>query len=461
MDDLQFKYEYREVSRVLEKFHAIFYKMWEYGSPELNDQVPTACLKFNPKSYKPLRFCFNPKFWKGLDIYSRSFLVAHECLHALLNHGVRTKNLFDNNADKESINVALDLAVNHMLVNSFGFERKKIPIAKDACWVDTVFKKEKVSSYLSFEEYYNLLTQSEYTKSTDQDLEQILKSAQDSSRKSESSELKSSDNSLEINKESKNNNDSVDSTVNIFDDHSSLLDISVEELIESMKSDLNEYDLANAKEKIDSFGAGDDTSGIVTIPDVGKLQPTNKWENIVKKWRRIGYNIPEESIKWTKINRRYAVLPDDIILPSDDDSHEEDFCISKLNAWIFLDVSGSCMNLKEHFFMAYETIPEKRFNKRIFGFGTYVHEIKSKNQSINAGGGTSFAAVSQFVDRLIDSSKVAPDIIMVITDGDAEKTTYTQPEKWHWFLSAQNPTHIKRLPAESHVHNLKDYFRVE
>jgi hypothetical protein len=177
MNYLQFKYEYRAISRILEKHHSVFYKMWEYGIPVLTESVPTAAMVWDSKSYNPLEFRFNPKFWESLDIDSKAFIICHECLHAILLHGERGRTLREAQADKVKINVAMDLAINHMLVNSFDFDRDNVSVAKSGCWVDTVFENMDVPTNLSFEEYYYLLEKNNIDVSMYYcDIESILKS---------------------------------------------------------------------------------------------------------------------------------------------------------------------------------------------------------------------------------------------------------------------------------------------
>jgi hypothetical protein len=177
------------------------------------------------------------------------------------------------------------------------------------------------------------------------------------------------------------------------------------------------------------------------------------------------------------MSRRASSLPSDIILPSYDESIDDDFCISKLNAWIFLDVSGSCIHLKDQFFMAYETISEKRFNKRMFIFGDKVAEIdknvrKIDHAGLSVGWGTNFYAIRDFVNLEIEKTNIKPDIIMIITDGDAwHPENYVLADKWHWFcedvmsksiseeyrLSILNK-HLSSIKKPSHAHILSEYF---
>ena len=148
--------EYFEISRALEQYHALFYKFWEMGKPIFDRSMSTCGVRFNEKG-KFVEFVFNPDFWDRLSQPERIFILCHECLHLLLNHGERAKGMF-NALNHDVCNVAMDVAVNHMLVNSFGFVRENLPVTKEGCWVDTVFPKNpNMPTDESFEYYYNRL----------------------------------------------------------------------------------------------------------------------------------------------------------------------------------------------------------------------------------------------------------------------------------------------------------------
>ena len=466
--------EYDQVSKILEKFHSIFYKMWEYGTPELVKSIPTARIIFDNKSFEPLKFQFNPDFWNSIDTYTRAFVIAHECRHALSNHGTRAKSIFENKGDINILNQALDVAVNHSLINHFGFEREKINGQEDICWVDTVFPNMDVSDELSFEEYYDILldqSQAENNKSNG--------SKKKSGSKKENGEGSGSEKS-DSDEQGESGGEPGDAPGNgpkSFDDHRSLFEIVSGEILEEIQDAIEDSEIESYNDKAcqnpgsapgkgSGIGNGD---GITIIPKRLKLRTTDKWEKLVKTWKRIGYNPPDDSSQWVKLSRRFASLPDDIILPHDDDPSDDEFCKSKLNALIFLDVSSSCSHLKNQFFMAYETIPEKRFNKTMYIFGDKVKKITGKADSVSgAGFGTSFYAISLEVDKYIAEKKIEPDIIIVITDGDANHPAYPVPDKWHFFIdSADNEPTISQRKEESGRYmrkipgNIKSYYLVD
>ena len=122
------------------------------GKPVFSDQIDTAAVKFN-KHGQFIEFIFNKKFYDSLDLKNKLFVICHEALHLILNHGLRGK---DSN-NRTAANASMDVVVNHLLVNKFGFIREKIKDQDKYCWVDTLFKNKKnISSDESFEFYYNL-----------------------------------------------------------------------------------------------------------------------------------------------------------------------------------------------------------------------------------------------------------------------------------------------------------------
>lgn len=150
--------EFFEISRALEDCHAVFYKFWEVGKPRFTRAISTACVGVDKKTGHPVCFLFNPEFWAWLDDYSRLFVIAHEMVHLILRHGLRAKDC----KEQRLANDCLDVIINHLLVDKFGFERRKVKAANKVCWRDTLFddsphyKGPKVKADQNFEYYYLL-----------------------------------------------------------------------------------------------------------------------------------------------------------------------------------------------------------------------------------------------------------------------------------------------------------------
>lgn len=156
--------DFFKLSRKLEDMHSIFYKFWEVGAPYFTYMVSTAAIGFDNKTGNFCSFVFNPMFWKWLgenvddENYTRLFIISHEMLHLILRHGLRAKDC----DQKRLANVCLDIVINHLLINRFGFQREKVKGADSLCWIDTTFtdnpdyKGPEVEENKHFAYYYLL-----------------------------------------------------------------------------------------------------------------------------------------------------------------------------------------------------------------------------------------------------------------------------------------------------------------
>jgi predicted metal-dependent peptidase len=414
----EYRKEFFDIARQIEKHHNLFYAMWSKGVPEWDSSIPTACVKFDKNTLYPLKFIFNPEFWDQCDLYKRAFIISHECLHILLRHGTRAKDIF-NNENMEAINISTDIAINHILVNSFGFDREKIEGWEKYCWVDTVFEDRIVNDSLSFEQYLR--------------------------------ELKS---------EGVGNKCSNCGTVDVhsFCDHDesdNLIASQIEEFINDVIAPhMEDIESLNQKIKQD---AGDESGIFKKVEYREYVAPSRKWENIIKKWKRKGSSLADDSCKWTKVNRIYSSLPEDFCLPSDSDG--EDFSPNRINIALFMDISGSCANYIDYFLRACRSIPKKRFTMNTYVFDTSVYKIDIDNYKPKVGGGTSFHVIQSEVEKLTSSGKKI-DKIFVITDGGATHSDkYLNITNWHWFLVEETSKYNRdKIPHECKIHDLSDYF---
>lgn len=135
--------EFYDLARQMEEHHAVFAAMQALGRPNFREDIPTAGIRFD-RVGGFISFDLNPHFWAELTDYEKKFVIAHECLHVILSHGLRGKT-------SKLANVAMDIVVNHSLINRFGFVREKLPGWERYCWADTLLKN--VPDNLSFEEY--------------------------------------------------------------------------------------------------------------------------------------------------------------------------------------------------------------------------------------------------------------------------------------------------------------------
>jgi hypothetical protein len=431
--------EFFAISRSLQNKHAIFYKFWELGAPRFTEAISTACVTFDKEGCQT-GFYFNPDFWENNDQYSREFFIAHEMLHVILNHGSRAKDVFKK--AKEITNIALDLVVNHTLVNKFDFNREKVNNADSFCWVDTVFEDEEVPDDKSFEFYYNKLKQL-----SDEFMENMPSLVDDHDGFWSEEELKE-----------------VIEDLNEFLDDSEKDEI-LKDVIEKHYQEDDEDKEKDKEGKKNRSATG--TGGWVFLSPEKKVVKKRKWEEVIKNWAspylKSDYREVEQ---WARVPRRLEMFNSypgqgDMYLPSDmdvEDLFEDD---TRIDVYFFLDTSGSCWNLKDRFFKAAESLPEDRFNVRLFCFDTSVQETTLESRKVYGGGGTRFDIMESHIQRVMNIEKIKyPHAVFVITDGYGNPVAPAYSDRWFWFLSDDGwgyGSNTRFIPKESKTFKLKDY----
>jgi len=441
--------EWFEISRALEPHHAVFYKVWQMGKPVFNEQIDTAAVQFDENG-DFIWFHFNPKFWKRLQFKDKLFVICHEALHIVLNHGLRTRDCGPN---RRATNVALDVVVNHTLVNSFGFERADIEGWQDYCWVDTVFKDKKPlpPENEMYEFYYNLFDR--------------------------------------VYGDGGMGDGSGDGEPGLVDEHDMMGEGSgdwgkvIDELNEglsdeekeSLKATVNKhFQKVNPKDAKKNSKAGVGTGGQWVFANVAKVKKKQKWETVIKKWSK-KFLLPKDrdEEQWARLHRRMSMLPRDMFLPTEmevDDSEKEKM---RIDVWFFLDTSGSCWGLKDRFFTAALSLPTERFNVRLFCFDTNVQETTLESKKVYGGGGTAFNILEEAIQNEINQSGGTsqpkttadgktvmtitkyPEAVFVITDGYGTNIKPEKPDKWYWFITEGGiKSHIDR---ECNFYNLADF----
>jgi hypothetical protein len=413
MNDLINQNDWLEISRALEDHHAIFYELWQMGRPVFTDEIETAAVRFTSDSGEFVEFMFNPDYWNSLTPYERLFVISHEGLHVILNHGVRTGQ----GKDGPRINAALDIVVNHLLVNSFGFDRKRIRDEDMLCWTDTIFKERvdvaTIPTNESFEHYYQMIPES--------------------------------------------------LVIDVFplDDHSKM-GKNAGKIIDKLNNRLSSEEKEAIKDVIvNHFEGADDDSrsasgcGGWSFVKIEKVKPKKKWETIILKWSlkymRDGL---DEHEQWAKIARRFELLPNDICLPSEMEEDSKDF--DRIPLHLYLDTSGSCIKYKERFFRAALSLPKDRFVVRLFCFDTRVEETTLASRKIYGGGGTAFDIIERNIQKIIKKEKTTyPEGVFLITDGAGNSVSPEMPKRWHWFLTRSGRTNL--IPKESKTYKLDDF----
>jgi predicted metal-dependent peptidase len=382
-----------EISSALENHHAIFYKLWQMGRPIFSKEIDTAAVKFD-KEGNYFLFLFNPDFWDSLDFYNKLFVISHECLHVILNHGSRIKDSKNLIASNQS----LDIVVNHLLINKFGFKRDKIKDWETYCWIETLFPNQNVSQNENYEYYYNLFT--------------------------------------------KKYGDGYPINIKTIDNHNFDI-VDNKEFLRNL-SDEEKKSLSKILEK--HIGVGD----WALLEALKKKK--RKWESVIKKWSLFKIKQTQKEVEqWARLNRRLSMLSKEIFLPSEMETEEAQKQKDKIEVCFFLDTSGSCWDLKDRFFTAANSLPKQKFNVKLYCFDTEIWETTLESKRVYGGGGTSFAILESFIQKLDKH----PDGIFVITDGYGDFIKPKKPKNWHWFLTEHG---IKNLISkECNFYELSDF----
>lgn len=415
--------EYLELSRSLINAHTLFYKMWELGRPNFTTDIDTAAVSFDEEGENIL-FSFNPDYWDKLSKYERQFVISHECLHVILNHGYRIVN----SKYKKFANIAADIVVNHMLVNKFGFIRDNISMAKNMCWVDTIWPDKKdITDNNSFEYYYNLLVETGT-------IIEVYFPDEHGNLKFPSAMNEKGDGVPGIGKE--DGDGKGDGKL-------------PEKFVEKLNKELDD----ETKKSI--TGIGTEAGGLALTMSVEKVHKKKKWETIIKKWsRQFTKSSFQEVEQWARVNRRFAMISKDIILPTEMEveKNEDD----KINVWFFQDTSGSCYGYSKRFFDAAKSLDPKKFKIRLFCFDTRVYETSLETGKLYGFGGTAFHIIENHIQKEIREKKIKyPKAVFVITDGYGTNVSPTEPKKWYWFLTPFGSIH--NIPSGCNIYKLQDF----
>lgn len=396
-----------ELANGLQKYHSIFKKFWQIATIVFTDDLPTAAVCGRPDSDEVILMKINPTFWAELTPVQRLWVICHECMHAILEHFTRGQNLeYPGMANK-----MMDIVINHMTVERFGFKRSEIDPDNRFCWLDRFFKPEdNVRPGMHFEYYYAEMLKYPERWQIGNLLDHHLPGGGGAG--------------------------------------------GVGGFMKKMNSELSPEEKAELEDAL-SKHAGSTTWKFEDI----KVKKKKKWEKIIKNWvlKTIGYRQKDDT-QWVHEDRRLNMLPRNLSFPyakpKDEAIKEKD----KIDLYFFLDASGSCLSYGERFFRATKSIPQEKFNVYYYSFDTAIYEVDMEKREIQGGGGTDFQIMENYIQAKIKEStydKKYPGAVWVITDGGAGMPTLEKPENWHWFMTEDHTTHS--IPKDCNIYMLKDY----
>jgi predicted metal-dependent peptidase len=406
MDDLIRQQEFWDLMQELSIFNSVFLALWKMGYPTFTDEIPTAAVRFDEDG-QCLQFLFNASYWDSITSYMRSFIICHECLHVILNHGFRSKG-----SNPVVANIALDIAVNHMLIRNFGFIRNDLQKWENYCWVETVFKDSKykdVPNDRNFEYYYDLIIEDH----------ELLKKL---------------------------------GALMIVDDHFSGdgIPLDIEDILDSINEVLTPKEIDEINKVNNSEYGGKGHVGEPLLPGTNshvfksvKITISPIWDKILKDIeKKTKY---KRSSQFVFKNRRMTFLNNKFMIPNDYEIEMK--VVSKPDLYFYLDCSGSCGHLKELFFRLSQTVDKKKYNVKLFARTTRVKEItKDSNGNYfvptGIGGSDDFRCIENHIQKcLIDVSLKKYPVVIHLTDGgdcSGVMVKPTMPSFWYWFLSGND-----------------------
>ncbi len=414
MADLLVEEEFKLLLSSLERHHELFSSLWQIGAPRFTEEIETAAIVYS-SSGAPVRFLFNPKFWRSLPNYDREFVVCHEMLHVVLNHGFRSKDI----ANRELTNIAADIAVNHLLVERFGFVRELLQDWTRCCWVDTVFAAPLPPTNLTMEQYYDMLTRLDLIQ-TPPPLDVHL---------FESTSVGSIRN-LRAAKE-------VDELLRTLIPH----------LRADLLERLGEEGRARSMRGKEALGAW-----FTVTPEP---PPKIPWERIVRK--RLRLTAEEGSESWSREHRRLGSFTE-FSLPGIDDQQRILGKKTRQRCVFFIDASGSVFNLQDRFFALVQSLPSHLYDIELCSFDTLVYQLDIREPVVRGGGGTSFRILEDYLKAPSSGRETLrmryPDVVFVLTDGFGDKVCPRHPDRWHWLLTTD---YEELIPPGSVKYLLEDF----
>jgi predicted metal-dependent peptidase len=427
-----------QIAQDLEIYHGIFSRIWQMGKPIADNTIPTAAVRFD-RDGGFFSFCFNPDFFKTLDEYNLKFIICHEALHVILNHGYRGFGL-----EPQLANVSMDVVINESLISNFGFDRNRIANANELCWYDTVFKNDDIEKEKSFEYYYDLL----YDK--------VLDAAGADSVDGEGN--------MKLPASMGGKQKTVDQHDGFGSENQDQIDEKLDDACDKLSSDERKQ-LKDIVEKLldddtkQSLQAGTGIGGLTKVMSLEKVKTKRKWETVIKRWAQQYMKRNDKNHEqWARINRRFVTLSRDMFIPTDMEIENFEEEKHRVKVIFFLDTSGSCVHLADRFWKAAKSLPEDRFDIQLCCFDTRVYETSLNTGKLYGFGGTSFYILENYVQKYKkDPTKGKgkyPDAVFVITDGYGDSVTPEFCNKWYWFLSEN---YRACIPKECNIYDLKDY----
>lgn len=455
--------EILKIASSLEDYHAIFYKFFTMSSVGFTDVswMKTAMVKFN--QYGNPDLLINKDFWYSLTDREQLFVVCHECLHVLLDHGNRRGSEIKG-ATPRLINVAQDITINEMIVSLFGYDRNDLRNWDKFCWIDTCFEDpSKINRNETFLYYLQLLVDQQKQNQQNGKNGQSIETGEDGESgdgdglpelfdEHHPNEMNSSGSSEEDKQKSESiGKDGDDKPKPETKEEKEAKEKLAKELFE----ELNTNQLNKMKNNLKKAG---NMESIMDNIIKSKIKvPRLKITKLIKNLRRksIG-NKTIEALSFAREERRFTDIIStrpDISLPGIGEFNKR--YKNRLLTAVFMDVSGSCVsyfNIFEKVFLAFDA-DKSTFDVRGYAFDTRVKKIQP-GKGVKMGGGTNFEIIENEILKLQNEAGKYPDCVIVITDGEGNKVDPKHPDRWIWLMT-EEPSYYY-IPKKSKTALIKD-----
>lgn len=419
----------------LQKYHLIFKTFWELSDYRSSREIPSAAIVFE-RSGNPIKLIINPDFWNKLTFNDKLFVICHEMLHPIMDHGYRFNYLIGKGYSARQINIMNDIVINEMLFWHYGFKRSDLSdFLNDYIWTIErghergLWKEPNIENYQSTEYYLNRMSEAEieyvgFDQHNFEDWQDVMNTI-------------------------------------INNGYSDLIGDLYERINKTINEDLTRNshtsEPSSAEKSLQSRGIS--PGNLFKKYRLGRIKPKKKWETVLKKWAagKVQW-LDKERPRFERVDRRLQDLMNysNAKMPAMLEIPVRSFPKNKIPIYFFLDTSGSCISYSERFFKAAATLDANHFNIKLYCFDTSVYKTTLKSGEVFGGGGTSFDIIEEEVQRSLKEGEITKyPTVWILTDGAGNDVRPQKPEKWYWYLTENG---IKNhIPTKSHVYDLAKF----
>jgi predicted metal-dependent peptidase len=399
-----------EIAASIEDYHKVFFTFFELSDVVFDDSIPTAAVWLPRKGKAEMKI--NQDFWDKLTFREQLFVVCHECMHVILDHGIRD-GMNVPGATPKLVNIAQDITINEMICDLFNYDRNDIREWKKYCWIDTCFENPILIKRNETFTYY---------------LEELIKNPPPNESAGGPGTVDEHDDGTMTEEEKQAR---ADMAATLAEDMSVA---EIEKIIKSLPPDISGK-----------------PNGLLTGTLIGVLEHIIakkikklkvKFAHIIRKLKKTSMKQGEKDVEtFTHDSRRFddvirsskASLPgvNAVLRPEQD----------RLLTAVFMDISGSCLPYLDVFQKVFLAFDEERkiFDTRLFIFDTVVKAVKPGDH-VHIGGGTNFAIIEEECQKLQKDHGRYPDCVVVITDGYGTPVKPKAPTKWIFLLTPKEST---------------------